>query len=251
MSVYVFLGPTLAVEQARSILDALYLPPVKMGDVYSLMKEQPRAIGIIDGVFEQVPAVWHKEILYAMSHGVRVYGASSMGALRAAELCSFGMEGVGRIFESFRDGVLEDDDEVAVAHASADFGYRQISEAMVNIREGIRRALDEDLIQDSSAESLLAEAKRMFYPRRSWPAIQDAGACLGLPAEELARLKDFIARERPNLKKDDAVALLRRMAESGDAPHQPSFKFEAAYAWRVLRQRLAVAAQNTSPSVHS
>jgi hypothetical protein len=241
MSVYVFLGPTLPVEQARSILDAVYLPPVKMGDVYTLMKAQPRAIGIIDGVFEQVPAVWHKEILYAMSHGVRVFGASSMGALRAAELCSFGMEGLGRIFEAFRDGVLEDDDEVAVEHASADFGYRQISEAMVNIREGIRKALDGDLIQKATGEALLAEAKNLFYPLRSWPAIHEAGARLGLPADELARLKDFIARERPNLKRDDAVALLRRMAAAGDAPHQPNFEFQPAYAWRVLRQRLAAA----------
>ena len=251
MSVYVFLGPTLPVEQARSILDAEYLPPVKMGDVYSLMKEQPRAIGIIDGVFEQVPAVWHKEILYAMSHGVRVYGASSMGALRAAELCSFGMEGVGRIFESFRDGVLEDDDEVAVTHASAEFGYRQTSEAMVNIREGIRRALDGDLIQMTTAEALLAEAKNVFYPRRSWPGIQEAGARLGLPVEELARLKAFITAERPNLKRDDAVAMLRHMAEASDAPHRPNFEFEPAYAWRVLRQRLATASQNISSLAHS
>ena len=240
MKVYVFLGPTLPVEQARTILDAIYLPPVKMGDVYTLMKEQLGAIGIIDGVFEQVPAVWHKEILYAMSLGVRVYGASSMGALRAAELCSFGMEGVGRIFEAFRDGMLEDDDEVAVTHASADFGYRQTSEAMVNIREGIREALDGDLIQQATAEALLSEAKNVFYPRRSWPALQEAGARLGLPAEELASLKAFIAETRPNLKRDDAVALLRRMAAADDAPHRPNFEFEPAYAWRILRQRLAV-----------
>ena len=78
-----------------------------MGDVYALMKSQPRVIGIIAGVFEQVPSVWRKEILYAMSQGMRVYGSSSMGALRAAKLRSFGMQGVGRIFEDFRDGVLE------------------------------------------------------------------------------------------------------------------------------------------------
>lgn len=212
-----------------------------MGDVYTLMKKQPRAIGIIDGVFEQVPAVWDKEILYALSHGVRVYGASSMGALRAAELCTFGMEGVGRIFEAFRDGVLEDDDEVAVTHASDDFGYRQTSEAMVNIREGIRRALDEDLIQQATAEALLAEVKNMFYPQRSWPALQDAGVRLSLPPQELARLKAFVAETHPNLKRDDGLALLRTMAAASDAPHRPNFKFEPAYSWRVLRQRLAAA----------
>ena len=50
-----------------------------------------------------------------MSQGIHVFGSASMGALRA-ELCPFGMVGVGRIFEAYRDGELEDDDEVAVIH---------------------------------------------------------------------------------------------------------------------------------------
>src|SRR5215471_4162149 len=139
MNIAIFLGPTLPVATARGILEATYLPPVAMGDVTALLlqPEPPRAIGIIDGVFERVPAVWHKEVLFALSRGVRVFGSSSMGALRAAELHTFGMEGIGRIFAAYRDGVLEDDDEVAVIHGAAEFGYPQLSEAMVNIREGL------------------------------------------------------------------------------------------------------------------
>jgi hypothetical protein len=70
----------------------------------------------VDGYFERVPAVWHKEVLWAISQGIRVYGSASMGALRAAELSAFGMIGIGKIFEWYRDGVIERDDEVAVAH---------------------------------------------------------------------------------------------------------------------------------------
>ena len=40
-----------------------------------------RRIGIIDGHFGNVPSVWHKEILFALSKGVEVSGAASMGAL--------------------------------------------------------------------------------------------------------------------------------------------------------------------------
>src|SRR5262245_23975176 len=112
MSIYVFLGLSLPVDDARRLLDATYLPPVSMGDVWALMHRRPMALVIIDGFFEQKPAVWHKEILYALSQGVHVYGSSSMGALRAAELHTFGMIGVGEVFEAFRDGHLEDDDEV-------------------------------------------------------------------------------------------------------------------------------------------
>src|SRR5688572_32760283 len=51
--------------------------------------------------------------------GVRVFGAASMGALRAAELQPFGMIGVGQVFQAYRRGHLTDDDEVAVAHGPA------------------------------------------------------------------------------------------------------------------------------------
>ena len=52
------------------------------------------------------PTVWHKEILWAMAQGIHVFGGASIGALRAAELDVFGMKGIGRIYEDFRDGVL-------------------------------------------------------------------------------------------------------------------------------------------------
>ncbi len=122
MTAMVFLGPSLDIETARGELDAIYLPPV-VGDVYRAATRQPDAIGIIDGRFQDVPAVWHKEILWALNQGIPVYGSSSMGALRAAELDSFGMVGIGAIYRAYRDGVLEDDDEVAVAHRTAEEGF--------------------------------------------------------------------------------------------------------------------------------
>ena len=130
MSIFVFVGPTLGVEEARTILDATYLPPASQGDVFRLVAtHDARIVGIIDGHFQEVPSVWHKELLWAMSQGVHVLGAASMGALRAAELAAFGMVGEGRIFEAYRTGVLEpydapfeDDDEVAVVYAPAELG---------------------------------------------------------------------------------------------------------------------------------
>ena len=114
MTTYVFLGPSLPAEQATRLLDATYLPPIPQGDLLRLLDRKPRYVGIIDGYFETVPAVWHKEILLAMSSGVHVFGAASMGALRAAELHSFGMVGFGEIFQWYRDGKIIADDEVAV-----------------------------------------------------------------------------------------------------------------------------------------
>jgi hypothetical protein len=240
MSTYVFLGPTLPIEQARSILaEAVYLPPVSMGDVYALLAKVPRRIALIDGLFERTPAVWHKEILYALAQGVRVLGSSSMGALRAAELHSFGMEGVGRIFEAYRDGLLEDDDEVALVHAPAEFGWRPLSEAMVNLREGLRRAERRGLIAARTHRALLETAKRTFYPERSWPGVLRAGAGLGLPAAELDALGDFVQRERPDQKREDAVELLQHLAQErgqGRETSEPSFCFEPTSAWLWMQE---------------
>src|SRR6185503_3993378 len=97
-------------------------------------------IALIDGYFERMAAVWHKEILLALERGIAVWGAASMGALRAAELAPFGMVGVGTIYRAFARGDLVADDEVAVAHLPAEQGYRSISDALVNLRDGIARA---------------------------------------------------------------------------------------------------------------
>ena len=120
----VFAGPTIDADHVRDMLHGTgtVLGPARQGDVMRACRLGARLIAIIDGYFQSVPAVWHKEILWAMANGVHVFGAASMGALRAAELHTFGMVGVGTIFESFRDGLLIRDDEVAVAHASAEHG---------------------------------------------------------------------------------------------------------------------------------
>src|SRR5690348_14464795 len=99
--IFIFLGPTLSVTQASQILPARYFAPVRCGDILACLRLKPRVIGIIDGFFDRSASVWHKEILWALEAGVRVFGASSMGALRAAELEVFGMEGYGDIFAAY------------------------------------------------------------------------------------------------------------------------------------------------------
>ncbi|MGH6886019.1 MAG: TfuA-like protein, partial [Geminicoccales bacterium] len=180
MSVCLFIGPTLTVQETRAICpDAICLPPVRQGDVHRVaMSLRPEAMGIVDGYFTHVPSVWHKEILHAMTEGIPVYGAASMGALRAAELAQFGMVGIGRIFEAYRDGVLapydepfEDDDEVAVLHGPADLGYFGLSEVLVNIRCTLARATEDRIIGPTTRDRLVRAGKALFYQERSYEAI--------------------------------------------------------------------------------
>jgi hypothetical protein len=142
-SIVVFLGPSLPVLQARALLPrAAFLPSARQGDLYRAARDRrPAAIALIDGVFLGAPAVWHREILWALAHGVQVFGAASMGALRCAETHIFGMVGVGKIYEAYRvaryapfDEPFEDDDEVAVLHAPPEAGSIPITDAMVDVR---------------------------------------------------------------------------------------------------------------------
>ena len=110
----IFSGPSLWGEEVGKLPGELWLPPVRCGDVVAVVAQHaPKKILIIDGFFHQVLSVWHKEIVYALLKGIVVIGASSMGALRAAEMHRYGMIGVGKIFEMFRDGE-EDDSLVAL-----------------------------------------------------------------------------------------------------------------------------------------
>lgn len=237
MSILIFLGPSLDLDSARGLCDATYLPPARMGDIYRACARRPHAIGLIDGLFEHTPAVWHKEILHALAIGIRVYGGSSMGALRAAELHSFGMRGVGRIFGDFASGVLEDDDEVALIHGPADTGYACQSEAMANIRCALEAAVLAGALDAEQARHCIAAAKALHYPERTWPQVFRLARAGGIAAGAVAALESYIARERPNQKRDDAIATLtlidqERAAGPGPAP---GFTFESTSFWETLR----------------
>ncbi|MGH6946732.1 MAG: TfuA-like protein [Kiloniellales bacterium] len=241
----VFLGPSLPLAEARELLPATYLPPVAEGDVYRAALSQPQAIGIVDGYFEVIPAVWHKEILFAMSRGVHVFGASSMGALRAAELAAFGMEGVGVIFEAYRDGRLEDDDEVAVLHGPAELGYPTLAEAMVNIRHSLTAACDAGVIGSPTRDTLSTAAKELFYRERSYERILGLGREAGVPGDELGRLEAWLRRHAVDRKREDARQLLRvirQRLENGFSPKSVAYNFEHTTLW----ERATVSAKSES-----
>ncbi|MBP2231232.1 hypothetical protein J2847_004544 [Azospirillum agricola] len=241
MSVIIFVGPSLPLAEARAILPADYRPPVSQGDVHRAVLQGARVIGLIDGYFERVPAVWHKEILWAMSRGVHVFGASSMGALRAAELFPFGMVGVGAVFEAFRDGRLDDDDEVTIVHGPAELGYPATSEAMVNIRATLERAAEQGVLAPRARDALLRRAKELYYPERSYPALLESVAADDLPQAERAAFQDWLPAGRVDQKRLDAQAMLRAIADLLRKPFEPrrvTYRFEPTDAWEQVSRRL-------------
>jgi len=236
VSVVVFTGPTLSAADAGAELDARYFPPVAQGDVYRATLLRPRAIGIVDGYFERVPSVWHKEILWALSHGIHVFGAASMGALRAVELAPFGMRGVGWIYEAYQSGRLEADDEVAVAHGPAESGYRISSEALVNVRRTLERAEREGVVSAATQAAVVRAAQALFYPDRVYPRFLVDAEQAGAVRSELDALRAWLPSGRVDQKRDDAIAMLREMRETlrSRRPPPPRFAVEPSSYWNAL-----------------
>ncbi|AQY20653.1 hypothetical protein T261_08782 [Streptomyces lydicus] len=108
-------------------------PPVRHGDLFDASIATADTVVIIDGVYHHAPALRHKEIVWTLGRGVRVIGAASIGALRAAELIPCGMLGVGEIFHAYASGAIEGDDEVAVGQ-STDTDLRSFTWPLVNLR---------------------------------------------------------------------------------------------------------------------
>jgi hypothetical protein len=224
--------------EASCELEAIYLPPVAEGDVYRVALKRPQAIGIIDGYFQSIPPVRHKEILWAMSEGIHIFGSASIGALRAAELAPFGMEGVGEIYKWYRRGILEDDDEVAIAHGPAETGFEPVSEAMVNIRQTLAKGQRCRVISTELRDALEDFAKKLFYPDRNYEMLLRHAHQLGTGETELTRLERWLVKGRVNQKRDDALAMLRiirRRLTRGLKRKTVSYFFEHTVVWELAR----------------
>ncbi|HEY0464651.1 MAG TPA: TfuA-like protein [Polyangiaceae bacterium] len=232
----VFAGPTITDKELAELGAFDVRGPAKRGDVYLACAGQPRAIAIIDGYFDQTPSVWHKEILWALTLGIKVYGGSSLGALRAAELAAQGMRGVGQIFSQLLRGEIVADDEVAVAHASAEHGYRASSEALVNIRCTLSNASQQSVLSDAGRAALEKLARSTWYPDRNYPDLLRHAGSLGVVASaELDALAAWLPKGRVDLKKQDARLLMEVIrAQWAEPAPTPSFSFELTDAWLRL-----------------
>jgi hypothetical protein len=234
----VFAGPSLSrADIARhDTLD--FLPPVARDDVLRAIDDRPEAIGIVDGHFGDRPAVLHKEILEAMAEGIEVYGAASMGALRACELHSFGMIGVGRIFRAYLNGDLTSDAAVAVAHGPAELGFPLLSVAQVDVAATARALVAREHLAPEEARALVRTSAAIFYADRTWRGI--AEACAG--PREAASLEALLSSSHVEAKRLDAIELLRTMERAPPTvargtkafrpPRTPSFRRRLAAVGR-------------------
>ena len=203
-AILVFAGPSLPPAE-RPDGPFEWLPPATAGDLIRLAERRPARLCLIDGFFDSRPAPWHKEILALMARGTIVFGASSMGALRAAELRRFGMIGVGAIFDAYANGRLTGDDEVALIHATDALDWAPLSVPMVELRATLLVACRARLTDVGTARRLRSAGHAIHFADRDWPALERSFVADGLVGPETAgRLQGM----HVPLKRQDARACL-------------------------------------------
>jgi hypothetical protein len=206
----IFLGPSMSTEKAKSIFDAEYRPPAKKGDFLRLgLLSEISMVGLVDGMFMQdYPPTPIEVYQLVAKKNIIVVGAASLGALRAVELERFGMIGVGKIFELYRTGKVNADDEVAVTFDET--SYKLQSEAMIDIRFNLFLAEKRGIISTHIRKMLSHVAKKVYFPLRNYNDILDY-LVKSTPeyADQFEVFRSYISSNRVSLKELDTIKLIK------------------------------------------
>lgn len=231
-----FAGPSLA--GADFDLGGIELrPPAAHGDVAAAVLQGATSIGLVDGLFDAVAAVWHKEILFALSRGVQVLGAASMGALRAAECAAFGMQPVGEIARSYLSGARDDDADVGLVHAPAELAYTPLTEPIVDIEATLDRLVATERLRQPDADRILAHSRSIFFAGRSLESIVPP-----VPTVDPDALLGLLHAHGVRQKQQDALELVARLRDLPDRRvPPPAFIPAQSPLWR--RRLGAIAAE--------
>jgi hypothetical protein len=207
-----FIGPSLRccdfvrIDQAEVEIRQ----PIRRGDIPRAIEEgDVGTIAIIDGDFFQHLAVSPKEILAALRVGITVLGGGSMGAMRAAELDTYGMHGIGVIYEWYRNRFLSRDDDVAIAYSrDTDTSYQLHSLPMVNVIWATLEAKCQGWLSPQGSRRLLRAARRIHWSQRTWASVLRNSV---LKNEEREALLSYVKDPNHDLKRLDALAMIEHL----------------------------------------
>jgi hypothetical protein len=233
MTIIAFAGPSLTPADRAARPDVDWRPPAEAGDLLPLAAGEAATLCLIDGYFDHRPAVRHKELLLLLASGWRIFGASSIGALRAAEMAPFGMIGAGAIFAAYARGTLVGDDEVALIHAGAERDWRPLSIPLVDVRATFCAARRAGILGRDEARALLAAAASIHYVDRQWRQLCGALADAGRRRAFEAWLESGALSQ----KRADALACLDAALRPGEERPAPPSMIHTCFVDALVRAR--------------
>ena len=125
-----------------------------------------------------------------------------MGALRASELDSLGMQGIGYCYNQYASGIIDSDDDVAVMLDSE--SLEALSVPLISMDYVFANAVSENILTQDEKDELVEISKSTFYPKRNYA---NTLAQSSLDDGKKSELINYI-RESEDIKKQDAEELL-------------------------------------------
>jgi hypothetical protein len=213
----IFTGPSLDAATARSLLpEAEVRAPIRRGDLELALDQGFRLFGVIDGTYIVEPTLSAPEVRQAIGRGAILYGAASLGALRAVEFRTWGFQGIGVVYDWYLRGVTYRDDEVVAAMDPG--SYRALTDPTVNLRYACLRGQRESGLSRSLAERMLAAYSAYhFSERRLGRLFAELRPSLDATARaELDRFSAYVDDQGPalNIKRRDALRLLETLRDA-------------------------------------
>jgi hypothetical protein len=211
----VFLGPSLSRAEAEDILPAAVItPPARRGDFDAVEDSRIDEVILIDGVMVYDHPPSPSETHRLVARGIRVLGASSLGAFRAVELHAHGVEGVGWVYQQVRARNITADDEL-VARLDPRTG-RAETIFVVNLRYAIAELALRGQVTAASAEATIRAVTALHFEARTPRAVVDLAVSHGMTPATAQRLLD----PRFDIKAADASQAL--CASRHADPHRPA-----------------------------
>lgn len=200
----VFGAPSLSFLPKAIRGELTIMPPIKKGDLNDLNTDSP--VLIVDGVFAQSLAITPKECFSYINSGRILMGASSMGAIRAAELWKYGMIGIGNIYNMYRMGQLQSDADVAVSYGiMEDQNVKELTYSVAHIAAVLLHIENIGYIGPSTSFKLIQTARKIYFADRyemtllkSWKAVN------GVSEEFILLFKEYISSCNHHPKVRDA-----------------------------------------------
>lgn len=186
-------------------------PPITRGDLLKDIDNGAQVVVIIDGKFHQDLAVTPDEIVDALSCGLRIYGASSMGALRASELYQFGMIGHGLIFEHIVATSDFRDDFLGQIFSESGGAIKIVSTTHVDFHMNLLELERQKRVTTREKKKLLKLYADLFYTERSWASLRNELCKCRRPDARLLKIAEEACIHMGSQKRRDAIGVLKRV----------------------------------------
>lgn len=207
--IHVFVGPSRPAASGLNEWSGMaFHDPASRGDLEALRLGCGDIVALIDGIVISGYSPSPRECASVLDTGARLWGCSSLGALRAVELRNVGMIGHGWVYERVMDRTITWDDELVAMLDQRSWSARTVF--LANVRYGLAA---HSRLSSDEVDSVIASLREIPVSARTDSAITTKLAAAGIDPPTIR----IVLGAGSDIKKRDAGSMLSLLANSENA----------------------------------